>query len=191
LGLGFGFQKVISNLISGVILLGDKSIKPGDVIEVDNTYGWINTLGARYTSVITRDGTEHLIPNEMMITEKVVNWSFSNDNVRVKIPFGVSYNSDVRQVMKIANEAGAAHPRVLKDPAAATRMIGFGDNSVDFELRVWLKDPADGLGNIRSDLLLALWDAFQEHAIEIPFPQRDLHIRDSQPIPVVVREKGE
>ncbi|MBK1876883.1 mechanosensitive ion channel family protein [Pelagicoccus mobilis] len=191
LGLGFGFQKVISNLISGVILLGDKSIKPGDVIEVDNTYGWINTLGARYTSVITRDGTEHLIPNEMMITEKVVNWSFSSDNVRVKIPFGVSYNSDVRQVMKIANEAGAAHPRVLKDPAAATRMIGFGDNSVDFELRVWLKDPADGLGNIRSDLLLALWDAFQEHNIEIPFPQRDLHIRDSQPIPVVVKEKDE
>ncbi len=190
LGLGFGFQKVISNLISGVILLGDKSIKPGDVIEVDNTYGWINTLGARYTSVITRDGTEHLIPNEMMITEKVVNWSFSDDNVRVKIPFGVSYNSDVREVMKFANEAALSHSRVLRNPAPATRMIGFGDSSVDFELRVWLSDPADGLGNIRSDLLLALWDAFKAHDIEIPFPQRDVNFRGGVPVEISLK-KGE
>ena len=190
LGLGFGFQKVVSNLISGVILLSDKSIKPGDVIQVDDTYGWINTLGARYTSIITRDGTEHLIPNEMMITEKVVNWSFSDDNVRIKIPFGVSYSSDIHKVMDIALEAAKAQKRVLLDPPPVVRMMGFGDNSVDFELRVWIRDPAAGVNNLRSDLYVALWDAFREHCIEIPFPQRDLHIRDTVPVEIRLRKES-
>jgi len=183
LGLGFGFQKVVSNLVSGVILLGDKSIKPGDVIEVDDTYGWINTLGARYTSVITRDGTEHLIPNEMMITEKVVNWSFSDDKVRLKVPFGVAYRSDLRKVMALTKAVAQDHDRVLEGPAPVVRVMGFGDSSVDFELRVWIRDPEGGVNNIRSDLYLGIWDAFQENDIEIPFPQRDLHIRDSKAIP--------
>ena len=178
LGLGFGFQKVVSNLISGVILLGDKSIKPGDVIEVDNTYGWINTLGARYTSVITRDGTEHLIPNEMMITEKVVNWSFSDEKVRVRIPFGVSYTSDIHKAMELALQAAGEDGRILKDPAAAVRLTGFGDNSVDFELRVWIVDPTDGLGNIRSAFYLKIWDLFKENGIEFPYPQRDVHLKE-------------
>ncbi len=178
LGLGFGFQKVVSNLISGVILLGDKSIKPGDVIEVDNTYGWINTLGARYTSVITRDGTEHLIPNEMMITEKVVNWSFSDEKVRVRIPFGVSYTSDIHKAMELAIQAAGEDPRILKDPAAAVRLTGYGDNSVDFELRVWIVDPTDGLGNIRSAFYLKIWDLFKENGVEFPYPQRDVHLKE-------------
>ena len=178
LGLGFGFQKVISNLISGVILLGDRSIKPGDVIEVDQTYGWINTLGARYTSVITRDGTEHLIPNEMMITEKVVNWSFSDEKVRIKIPFGAAYESDPRQVMKLVLESAEEHPRVLDKPGTVVRLMGFGDSSVDFELRIWIRDPSAGVNNVRSDLYLGIWDTFKEHNIEIPFPQRDLHVKE-------------
>lgn len=178
LGLGFGFQKVISNLISGVILLGDRSIKPGDVIEVDQTYGWINTLGARYTSVITRDGTEHLIPNEMMITEKVVNWSFSDEKVRIKIPFGTAYESDPRQVMKLVLEAANEHPRVLEKPGPVVRLMGFGDSSINFELRIWLSDPSAGVNNVRSDLYLGIWDTFKEHNIEIPFPQRDLHVKE-------------
>jgi len=181
LGLGFGFQKVISNLISGVILLGDRSIKPGDVIEVDQTYGWINTLGARYTSVITRDGTEHLIPNEMMITEKVVNWSFSDEKVRLKIPFGTSYDSDPRQVMKLVLESAEEHPRVLDKPGPVVRLMGFGDSGVDFELRIWIRDPSAGVNNVRSDLYLGIWDTFKEHNIEIPFPQRDLHVKEMPP----------
>ncbi len=178
LGLGFGFQKVVSNLISGVILLGDKSIKPGDVIEVDNTYGWINTLGARYTSVITRDGTEHLIPNEMMITEKVVNWSFSDQKVRVRIPFGVSYTSDIHKAMELALQAAGEDVRILKDPVPAARLTGFGDNSVDFEMRGWIVDPTDGLGNIRSSFYLRIWDLFKENGIEFPYPQRDVHLKE-------------
>lgn len=191
LGLGFGFQKVVSNLISGVILLGDKSIKPGDVIEVDNTYGWINTLGARYTSVITRDGTEHLIPNEMMITEKVVNWSFSDDKVRLKIPFGVSYTSDIHKAMDLAIQAANEDGRILKDPAAAVRLTGYGDNSVDFELRVWIVDPTDGLVNIRSAFYIKIWDLFKENGIEFPYPQRDVHLKELPPVEVSILRNGE
>lgn len=191
LGLGFGFQKVISNLISGVILLSDRSIKPGDVIEVDDTYGWINKLSARYVSVITRDGMEHLIPNETLITEKVTNWSFSDDKVRVKIPFGVSYDSDIHQVMRLAVEVGKATERVLPDKEPVCWLLGFGDNSVDFELRVWIRDPEGGLNNLRSAIYVKLWDAFKEHGIEIPFPQRDLHVRDSVPLSVRIERNGE
>jgi len=190
LGLGFGFQKVVSNLISGVILLGDKSIKPGDVIEVDDTYGWINTLGARYTSVITRDGTEHLIPNEMMITEKVVNWSFSDEKIRVKIPFGVSYTSDIHKAMELALQAADEDRRILKDPVAAVRLTGYGDNSVDFELRVWIVDPVDGLGNIRSSFYIRIWDLFKENNIEFPYPQRDVHLKDLPPVEVSLKRDG-
>ncbi len=191
LGLGFGFQKVISNLISGVILLGDKSIKPGDVIEVDQTYGWINTLGARYTSVITRDGTEHLIPNEMMITEKVVNWSFTDDKVRVKIGFGVSYTSDIHKAMELALRAANEDARVLKEPTPAVRLTGYGDNSVDFEMRAWIVDPVDGIGNIRSSFYIAIWDLFKEHGIEFPYPQRDLHVKQLPPVDVRVRREDD
>ena len=191
LGLGFGFQKVISNLISGVILLGDKSIKPGDVIEVDQTYGWINTLGARYTSVITRDGTEHLIPNEMMITEKVVNWSFTDDKVRVKIPFGVSYTSDIHKAMDLALQAAREDDRILKDPVAAVRLTEYGDNSVNFEMRAWIVDPTGGLGNIRSAFYIRIWELFKENGIEFPFPQRDVHIKELPPVDVRVDKNRE
>ena len=188
LGLGFGFQKVISNLISGVILLSDRSIKPGDVIEVDQTYGWINKLSARYVSVITRDGMEHLIPNETLITEKVINWSFSDDHVRVRIPFGVSYNSDVHLVMRLAIEAGkTASSRVMPEREPVCWLLGFGDSSVDFELRVWIRDPANGLNNLRSAVYVRLWERFQEHDIEIPFPQRDLRLRGAVPVEVSLR----
>ncbi|MDQ8188153.1 mechanosensitive ion channel domain-containing protein [Pelagicoccus sp. SDUM812002] len=191
LGLGFGFQKVISNLISGVILLSDRSIKPGDVIEVDNTYGWINKLSARYVSVITRDGMEHLIPNETLITEKVTNWSFSDDLVRVRIPFGVSYHADIHKVMDLAVEAGKNSPRVVDDKPPVCWLLGFGDSSVDFELRVWIRDPANGLNNLRSGIYVKLWDKFKEHDIEIPFPQRDINLRGGMPIEVVMRQQRE
>ncbi len=180
LGIGFGLQKVISNLVCGIILLLDRSIKPGDVIEIEGTYGWINSLRARYVSVITRDGKEHLIPNEDLVTQKVTNWSFTDTNVRMRIPVGVSYDSDVRKAIELCVEAGAAEERVLKNPEPVCRMIGFGDNAVDLELRVWITDPVNGSGNIRSSVFLGIWDRFQKHGIEIPFPQRDLHIRNPE-----------
>lgn len=179
LGLGFGLQKVVSNFISGIILLTDNSIKPGDVIEIDGTYGWINNLRARYASVITRDGTEHLIPNEDLITQRVINWSFTDNLVRQKIPIGVSYKSNPHKCIEIILEAACSVERVLQDPEPACQLIGFGDSSIDLELRIWIADPANGVANVRSAVLLKVWDSFKEHGIEIPFPQRDLHIRSS------------
>ena len=187
-GIGFGLQKVVSNLISGVILLMDKSVKPGDVIEVGQTYGSVNTLGARYASVVTRDGTEYLIPNEDIITQRVVNWSYSTNAVRLKIPVGVSYTSDIKLAMRLCLEATAETERVIQDPKPNCLMTGFGDSSVDLEVRLWITDPAHGVANVKSDVLLLIWDKFHEHDIEIPFPQRDLHLK--QPAEVSVRLRG-
>jgi len=175
-GLGFGLQKIFSNLVSGVILLMDRSIKPGDVISVGTTIGWINHLSARYVSVITRDGIEHLIPNETLVIDRVENWSFSDNLVRLRIPIGISYKSDVEQAMALCVDAANNTPRIVKQPDSRCLMVGFGDSSVDLELRVWIEDPANGRANVTSDILLGIWHRFQQHGIEIPFPQRDLHV---------------
>ncbi|MCH2548273.1 MAG: mechanosensitive ion channel [Alphaproteobacteria bacterium] len=175
-GIGFGLQKVVSNLISGIILLMDRSIKPGDVIELGDTYGWINSLGARFVSVITRDGKEHLIPNEDLITQKVINWSYSDTNVRLKVPVGISYSSDVNKAMDLLIEAAIETPRVLESPSPRCLLIGFGDNSVDLELRVWAADPNNGIANLRSAVLVKVWNKFNSNGIEFPFPQRDVHL---------------
>ena len=176
-GIGFGLQKVVSNLVSGLILLLDRSIKPGDVIEIDDTYGWINSLRARYASIITRDGKEHLIPNEDLITNRVVNWSFSDKNIRVRVPVGISYDSNPRKAMELCVEAARSSGRVLNDPEPRCLLTSFGDNSVNLELRFWINDPSNGVGNARSEVLLSIWDKFKESGISIPFPQRDLHLR--------------
>ncbi len=177
LGIGFGLQKIFSNLISGIILLMDKSVKPGDVISIDDTYGWVNKLGARYVSVLTRDGKEHLIPNENLISEKVENWSYSDSNIRIHIPVGVSYNSDMHKVREVLLTAAKESPRILKDHPIACLMKNFGDNSVNFELRAWIGDPQQGVSNIKSEIYFRIWDLFKENGIEIPFPQRDMHIK--------------
>lgn len=176
-GIGFGLQKVVSNLVSGLILLLDRSIKPGDVIEIDDTYGWINSLRARYASIITRDGKEHLIPNEDLITNRVVNWSFSDKNIRVRVPVGISYDSNPRLAMELCVNAANSSGRVLNDPEPRCLVTGFGDNSVNLELRFWINDPSNGVGNARSEVLLSIWDNFKNEGISIPFPQRDLHLR--------------
>lgn len=175
-GIGFGLQKVVSNLISGVIILLDKSIKPGDVISLGETFGWINSLGARYVSITTRDGREYLIPNEDLITGQVVNWSHSNDFVRLDIYFGTAYGDDPHKVRKIATEAARGVNRVLSDPPTVCHIVGFGDSSVDYILRFWISDPTKGLTNIRGDVYLALWDAFKTHSLSIPFPQREVRM---------------
>ncbi len=178
-GIGLGLQKVVANLFSGVLLLMDHSIKPGDVIGVGKTYGWINFMGARYVSVITRDGTEHLIPNETLVTTPVENWSYSNDLVRLKIPIGISYKCDPRKAISLILEAAGDVARVLKEPKTVVLMKGFGDSSVDLEARIWINDPRNGISNVKSEVLLRVWDRFHAAGIEIPYPQRDLHIRSN------------
>ncbi|RAP40523.1 mechanosensitive ion channel protein [Rhodovulum viride] len=175
-GLGFGLQKVVSNLVSGVIILLDKSVKPGDVISLGDTFGWINALGARYVSVVTREGKEYLIPNEDLITSQVVNWSHSNEFVRLDIFFGTAYADDPHRVRRLAVEAAASVPRVLADRPPVCHIVGFGDSSVDYILRFWIVDPSEGLTNVRGAVFLALWDAFQANDITIPFPQREVKI---------------
>lgn len=181
LGVGFGLQKIVSNLISGVILLVDKSIKPGDVIAVAGTYGWVTALGGRYVSVVTRDGVEHLIPNETLISERVENWTHTNNRTRLRINFGVHYRSDVREVIRVALEAAHETPRVLDSPEPKCLLIEFGDNSVNFQLRVWIADAQNGVQNVKSAVMLSVWEKFQEHKIEIPYPQRDVHIHNAGP----------
>jgi small-conductance mechanosensitive channel len=174
-GIGFGLQKVVSNFISGMIILLDQSIKPGDTITVGETFGWIRELRARFVSVVTRDGREYLIPNEDFITTQVINWSFSDRYVRLDVPFGVAYDSDPHEVVDIAIAAAASVDRVVatyRPPVCW--MTEFGDSSINFLLRFWIEDPQQGLTNIRGKVMMALWDAFKENGISIPFPHREV-----------------
>ena len=189
-GIGFGLQRIFANFISGIILLMDRSIKPGDVIEVDDTYGKIGSLGLRYTSVITRDRKEHLIPNESFVTGKVINWSFSTPEVRVKRPVGIAYNADVHKAIALAIDCMNAIPRVLRTPKPACLLKGFGDNAIDLELRFWIRDAENGVSNISSEVLLEILESFRENGIEFPFPQRDVHLSSKDPIHVVVDPKA-
>ncbi len=176
-GVGFGLQSSVSNFVSGITVLLDKSIKPGDVISLGETFGWITALNARYVSVVTRDGREHLIPNATFVTETVVNWSYSDAKVRIQVPFGVSYDADPHAVKKLVESACLTVPRVLRSPKPVVHFVGLGDSSLDFAARVWIVDPVEGLANVSSDLLFAVWDVLKANGIEIPFPQRDLHLR--------------
>ncbi|MBO0662224.1 mechanosensitive ion channel [Jiella sp. MQZ9-1] len=185
-GLGFGLQKVVSNFISGIIILTDRSIKPGDTISLGDTFGWIRELRARFVSVITRDGKEYLIPNEDFITNQVINWSFSNDLVRIDVTFGVSYDSDPHDVIRIAKEATTSVARVVSDKPVVCWLTGFGDSSLDFVVRFWIRDPPAGLTNVKGEVLLALWDAFKANEIGIPFPHREIIMRT----PVTLAGKG-
>jgi len=173
-GLGFGLQKVVSNFISGIIILMDRSIKPGDTISLGETFGWIRELRARFVSVVTRDGREYLIPNEDFITHEVINWSFTDALVRLDVEFGVAYDSDPHQVSAIAIEAAAGCARVFPGKKPVCWLTGFGDSSLDFILRFWINDPREGLTNIRGIVLLALWDAFQAQGVQIPYPHREV-----------------
>ncbi|WP_075996449.1 mechanosensitive ion channel family protein [Salaquimonas pukyongi] len=176
-GIGFGLQKVVSNFISGIIILLDKSIKPGDTISLGETFGWIRELRARFVSVVTRDGKEFLIPNEDFITQQVVNWSFSDDLVRLDVPFGVSYDSDPHEVTRVALSCLEDLDRVSKLKKPVCWMTEFGDSSINFVLRFWIRDPQNGLTNIRGTVLLSLWDKLKEADIAIPFPHREVIFR--------------
>ena len=173
-GVGFGLQKIVSNLVSGIILLADKSIKPGDVISLGETYGWVETMGARYIAVISRDGREYLIPNEDFITQRVINWSYTKDDVRLSVEFGVDVVADPHRVREVALQAVESVPRVLADPPPVCHFMAFGSKSLDFSLRFWIKDPVAGATNVKSAVLFALWDALKREGIPIPPPVQDL-----------------
>jgi small-conductance mechanosensitive channel len=175
-GLGFGLQRIASNFISGFILLFDRSIRPGDVISVGESFGWVSALRARYVVVKDRDGVERLIPNENLITSEVINWSYSDRNVRIKVPVQISYGDDPEQAMALMVEAAKNSQRVLKSPEPVCRLLEFADSGIGLELRVWVNDPEEGTGNVRSEINLGIWRAFKEHGITIPFPQRDVHL---------------
>jgi small-conductance mechanosensitive channel len=177
-GIGLGLQKVFSNLIAGIILLSDDSIKPGDTIVSDGRYGKVNRLSARYISMITRDGTEHLIPNDELINERVENWSHTNDNVRLRCPVGIHYDADPHQAMALCIEAAGEVPRVLDVPGPNCLLVGFGDSAVNLEVRFWIKDPMNGCANVKSAVMLKIWDKFKQHDIKIPYPQRDIHVHN-------------
>jgi len=177
-GIGFGLQRIASNFISGFILVFDGSIRPGDVISINDKFGWVQELRARYIVVRDRDGVETLIPNENLITTEVINWSYSDPRVRLKLPVQISYDDDPEQAMQIMVEASSVAERVLPDPAPAARLIGFGDSGIDLELRVWIRDPQQGVANVRSDVNLAIWKGFQVAGISIPFPQQDVRVKE-------------
>ncbi|MAT64554.1 MAG: mechanosensitive ion channel protein MscS [Gammaproteobacteria bacterium] len=176
-GIGFGLQRIASNFISGFIVLFDRSIKPGDVISVGDKFGWVQELRARYIVVRDRDGVETLIPNETLITTEVINWSYSDRDVRIKIPVSISYGDDPEQAMAIMLEAAHVSPRVKDEPAPVCRLMEFGDNGILLELRVWILDPENGVNGVRSDVNLDIWRRFKAAGITIPFPQRDVYIK--------------
>ena len=177
LAVGFGLQKTVGNLIAGIILLLDRSIKPGDVIVVGDAVGQVNKIGVRAVSIVTRDGKEHLIPNENLMTQEVENWSYSDRNVRVRVKIGVDYGADLVLAQELMLKAATDSPRVLDNPKPVVWMTGFGENAVNFEIRVWISDPESGLGNMTGDVLTRVWKLFKENGIEFPYPQRDIHVR--------------
>ncbi|MEM9642782.1 MAG: mechanosensitive ion channel domain-containing protein [Pseudomonadota bacterium] len=188
IGVGLGLQQTASNLFASFALLAEQSVEPGDVIEIETpqgpTYGVVTKMTTRYVSVRTRDNTETLVPNQVMIANPVTNWSFSDKSHRRKVAVGVSYDTDLDQAIALCVEAAAATERVLAHPEPACLLKGFGDSSVDLELRFWINDPENGVANVTSKVLLNIWRRFREHDIEIPFPQRDLHLRSTVPLPV-------
>jgi small-conductance mechanosensitive channel len=178
LAVGFGLQKTFGNLIAGIILLMDRSIKPGDVIVVGDSFGHVTKIGVRAVSIVTRDGKEHLIPNENLMTQEVENWSYSSRDVRVHIPVGVAYDCDLALAQKLMIQAASESKRVKETPPPGVWLTAFGDSTVDHEILVWISDPEAGVGSVRSEVLNRVWTLFKENGIVLPNPQRDIHIKD-------------
>lgn len=186
LGLGFGLQAIAANFVSGFVLLMDKSIKPGDVISFTGNigtstegFGWVQELRGRYVVVRDRDGVETLVPNQNLITNQVINWSYSDKRVRLKLPVRISYDNDPEAAMAVLLEAAQCSPRILRDPAPVARLMGFHDYGPDLELRFWIADPESGVNNVRSDVNRAIWRLFKQHGIVIPRAQLDVRMYDA------------
>jgi small-conductance mechanosensitive channel len=174
-GIGFGLQKIIANFISGIILLVDKSVKPGDLVTIGDNTGRISAMMTRYISVAAGDGREFLIPNEDLVTQKVTNWTYTDKNTLVKVNFGTNYDADPRLVCKLAIETGAGAPRALKNKPPNCILTEFTDAGMKFSLTFWLADP-DGMDNVKSEVMLSLWDALKREGIRVPYPVREIRI---------------
>ena len=185
LGVGFGLQKIVGNFVSGLILLSDKSVKPGDVVQLSDVYGFVKHMGGRCVSVVTRDEKEYLIPNEDLITQQVINWSHSSRRIRIKVPVGISYNADPHKAIALIEKTTQGIERILDNPEPKCLLVGFGDNSVDLQLRFWIRDPQNGVANVTSRVMLKIWDILKENNIEIPYPQRDVHLDAESTLRVV------
>jgi small-conductance mechanosensitive channel len=175
-GIGFGLQKIVANFISGVILLADKSVKPGDLVTIGDSSGRISAMNTRYISVAAGDGREFLIPNEDLITQKVVNWTYTDKNTLVKVNFGTNYDADPRLVCKLAIDIAAASPRATKPKPPNCLLTEFAEAGMKFSLTFWIADP-DGMDAVKSDVMLALWEAFKREGIRVPYPVREIRIR--------------
>jgi small-conductance mechanosensitive channel len=175
-GIGFGLQKIVANFISGVILLADKSVKPGDLVTIGDSSGRISAMNTRYISVAAGDGREFLIPNEDLITQKVVNWTYTDKNTLVKVNFSTNYDADPRLVCKLAIEAAEASPRATKGKPPTCLITEFAEAGMKFALTFWIADP-DGMDKVKSDVMLTLWDAFKHDDIRVPYPVREIRIR--------------
>ena len=188
IGLGFGLQSIAANFVSGFVLLMDRSIKPGDVISFTGMpgtttegFGWVEELRGRYVVVRDRDGVSTLVPNQNLITNPVINWSYSDPRVRLKLPVRISYKDDPELAMRLLLEATIGHRRVIQDPAPVARLMGFGDHGIELELRFWIPDPQEGVNNVRSDVNRAIWKLFRQHGITIPVAQREVRLEMVNP----------
>jgi small-conductance mechanosensitive channel len=179
-GIGFGLQEIVANFISGIVLLFEQSLRPGDVVSMENEMGIVKSLGIRATTVRTLDNVEVIVPNQAFLTSAVTTYTKSDRIVRVKIPVGVSFGSDPKEIREVLLTIARQHHLVQEKPEPAVRFIGFGDSSIDFQLEIWLDDPMLAV-SIKSDLRFMIWKAFAKRNIEIPFPQRDLHLRSGVP----------
>ncbi len=175
-GIGFGLQKIVANFISGIILLVDKSVKPGDLVTIGDSSGRISAMKTRYISVAAGDGREFLIPNEDLVTQKVTNWTYTDKNTLVKVNFAANYEADPRLVCKLAIEIAAASPRIIKLKPPNCLLVEFAEAGMRFALTFWIPDP-DGMDNVKSDVMLSLWDAFKREGIRVPYPVREIRIR--------------
>ncbi|HKY29721.1 MAG TPA: mechanosensitive ion channel domain-containing protein [Pyrinomonadaceae bacterium] len=177
LGIGFGLQNIASNFISGLIILFERPVRIGDRIAVGDVEGDVVRIGARSTTVLTNDNIDIIIPNSKLITENVVNWTHGDRKVRFRIPVSVAFNVDIRKVEKALLEAAGNVPEVLETPAPAVRFLEFGENGLEFELRAWTTTLVQRRGKFTSEINFAIYDKLKEHEIEVPYPQRDIHIR--------------
>ncbi len=185
-GIGFGLQKIVANFISGIILLVDKSVKPGDLVTIGDNSGRISAMKTRYISVAAGDGREFLIPNEDLVTQKVTNWTYTDKYTLVKVIFGTNYDADPKVVCKVAIETAAAHARALKNKPPNCLLTEFAEAGMKFSLTFWLADP-EGMDSVKSDVMLALWDAFKRENIRVPYPVREIRVRGGAlPVETVV-----
>jgi small-conductance mechanosensitive channel len=189
LGLGFGLQSIAANFVSGFVLLMDRSIKPGDVISLSGqsgtsteNFGWVQELRGRYVVVRDRDGIEMLVPNQQLISNAVINWSYTDPRIRLKLPVRIGYNDDPELALQTLIQACEGQQRVLRDPPPVSRLMHFGDSGIELELRFWISDPQEGVNNVRSEVNRAIWRLFRERGISMPIAQREIIVRNASPL---------